>query len=135
MDGREIQSSIGGASQQKKAKRTRHRRRPIPEDLKGELMRDQRGTTAAAVKNMSEDERLMVLLRRQMRNRESAIRSLKRRRELSIQVERFVDDSLTRIRRILERHDALLREGNSLTNLYSDSLPALHLTRHSAQHM
>mmetsp|Transcript_417 Transcript_417/g.1424 ORF Transcript_417/g.1424 Transcript_417/m.1424 type:complete len:156 (+) Transcript_417:112-579(+) len=99
-----------GVTQPTKLKRTRQRRRPIPDNLRLELLRDHKGTTAAAVKKMSDEERTLVLLRRQIRNRESAVRSLNRRKDFAADVDDLIEEYLERIRTILDANESLAEE-------------------------
>mmetsp|Transcript_3867 Transcript_3867/g.16663 ORF Transcript_3867/g.16663 Transcript_3867/m.16663 type:complete len:146 (-) Transcript_3867:1641-2078(-) len=65
-------------------KKRKRKRVVIPRDLVEEAMRDLDGTTAARAKHMSNQERDLVLLKRKLRNRESAKRSnMKRQMEAS----------------------------------------------------
>ncbi|KAJ8903775.1 hypothetical protein NDN08_000309 [Rhodosorus marinus] len=65
-------------------KKRKRKRIVIPRALVEEAMRDLDGTTAARAKHMSNQERDLVLLKRKLRNRESAKRSnMKRQMEAS----------------------------------------------------
>mmetsp|Transcript_6931 Transcript_6931/g.18574 ORF Transcript_6931/g.18574 Transcript_6931/m.18574 type:complete len:655 (+) Transcript_6931:106-2070(+) len=78
------------------------------------VIRDLTGTTAARSKNMSDAERAEMLYRRRIRNRESAVRSRERQRELleglGSALEHDVRDALA----VLDRCSAALEEVRSL---------------------
>lgn len=50
------------------------------------------GTTAAKARMMNEEERRVVLLKRKIRNRESAARARQRQKVLAVEAERMMED-------------------------------------------
>jgi len=78
------------------------------------VIRDLAGTTAARSKNMSEAERAEMLYRRKIRNRESAVRSRERQREVLEELcgsfERDVRDALA----VLDKVSLVLEESRAL---------------------
>lgn len=94
----------------KQARKRRRFRVEIPAESAKEAMKDLSGTTAARVKTMTTEERDMVLLKRKIRNRESATRSNLRRQEETNALQQELRDALCNAENDLQRLEAIIRD-------------------------